>query len=42
VETPLLGAKLWTMLPITSGGLAAPPPGRFHVETGLLKNAEPM
>jgi hypothetical protein len=30
-------AKLWTMLPITSGGLAALPPGRFHVETARSK-----
>jgi hypothetical protein len=29
--------KPWTMLPIVSGGLAARPPGRFHVETARLK-----
>jgi hypothetical protein len=30
-------AKLWTMLPITSGGLAVLPQGRFHVETARIK-----
>jgi hypothetical protein len=29
-------AKLWTMLPMASGGLAALPPGRFHVEMKLV------
>jgi hypothetical protein len=29
--------KRWTMLPTTSGGLAALPQGRFHVETARLK-----
>jgi hypothetical protein len=31
------GAKLWTMLPITSCGVAVLLPGRFHVETARLK-----
>jgi hypothetical protein len=30
-------AKPWTMLPMVSGGLAALPPGRFHVETARIK-----
>jgi hypothetical protein len=30
-------AKPWTMLPTASGGLAALPEGRFHVETARLK-----
>jgi hypothetical protein len=30
-------AKLWTMLPIVSGGLAAVPQNRFHVETARIK-----
>jgi hypothetical protein len=37
VKTPCLVAKLRTMLPIASGGLAELPPGRFHVETARLK-----
>jgi hypothetical protein len=30
-------SKLWTMLPMASGGWAARPPGRFHVETARME-----